>query len=173
MEYGLETAPFDDECVPSKRTLLIDRGVIKNYFTNTSQCKKNQKSTGNAGITMPKPTNTVFSTGDYSLEELMEISEKPTILITSTWYTRYQSYAPPGALSSLPKDGMFLVKDKGKVLEPVRELRINSDHFHMLEHTIALGKDLQQVKTWLNMAGNTIFAPYMLIEDIRLTTGTK
>ena len=173
MEYGLETSPFDDECVPSKRTLLIDRGLIKNYFTNTSQCKKNQKSTGNAGITMPRPTNTVFSTGDYTLEELMEISEKPTIVITSTWYTRYQSYAPPGALSSLPKDGMFLVKDKGKVLEPVRELRINSDHYHMLEHTIALGKDLQQVKTWLNMAGNTIFAPYMLIEDIRLTTGTK
>jgi len=173
MEYGLETAPFDDECVPSKRTLLIDRGLIKNYFTNTSQSKRNQKSTGNAGITMPKPTNTVFSTGDYTLEELMEISEKPTIVITSTWYTRYQSYAPPGALSSLPKDGMFLVKDKGKSLEPVRELRINSDHFHMLEHTIALGKDLQQVKTWLNMAGNTIFAPYMLIEDIRLTTGTK
>ena len=69
--------------------------------------------------------------------------------------------------------GMFLVKDKGKVLEPVRELRINSNPYHMLEHTIALGKDLQQVKTWLNMAGNTIFAPYMLIEDIRLTTGTK
>ena len=173
MEYGLETSPFDDECVPSKRTLLIDRGLIKNYFTNTSQCKKNQKSTGNAGITMPKPTNTVFSTGDYTLEELMEISEKPTIVITSTWYTRYQSYVPPGALSSLPKDGMFLVKDKGKILEPVRELRINSDHYHMLEHTIALGIDLQQVKTWLNMAGNTIFAPYMLIEDIRLTTGTK
>ena len=173
MEYGLETSPFDDECVPRKRTLLIDEGLIKNYFTNTSHCKKNQNSTGNAGITMPKPTNTVFSTGDYTLEELMEISEKPTIVITSTWYTRYQSYAPPGALSSLPKDGMFLVKDKGKVLEPVRELRINSDHYHMLEHTIALGKDLQQVKTWLNMAGNTIFAPHMLIEDIRLTTGTK
>jgi PmbA protein len=173
MEYGLETSPFDDECVPSKRTLLIDRGLIKNYFTNTSHCKKNQKSTGNAGITMPKPTNTVFSTGDYTLEELMEISEKPTIVITSTWYTRYQSYAPPGALSSLPKDGMFLVKDKGKVLEPVRELRINSDHFHILEHTTALGKNLRQVKTWLNMSGNTIFAPYMLIEDIRLTTGTK
>ena len=173
MDNGLETSPFDDECVPTKRTLLIDRGVIKKYFTNTSHSKKNQESTGNAGITMPKPTNTVFSTGDYTLEELMEVSEKPTIIITSTWYTRYQSYAPPGAFSSLPKDGMFLVKDKGKVLEPVRELRINSDHFHMLEHTIGLGKDLQQVKTWLNMSGNTIFAPYMLIEDIRLTTGTK
>ncbi len=173
IEYGLASSLFDDECVPTKRTLLIDKGIIHQYFTNTSLARKNQVSTGNAGITMPKPTNTVFAPGDHSLEELMEVSEKPTLLISSTWYTRYQSYAPPGALSSLPKDGMFLVKNKGKVLEPVRELRINSDHYHMLEHTIALGKDIKQVKTWLSPTGNPVFAPFMLIEDIKLTTGTK
>jgi PmbA protein len=173
IDYGLNSSPFDDELVPTKNTLLIDKGKIENYFTNTSLARKGEESTGNAGITMPKPSNTVFSTGDYSLEELMEISDKPTLLITSTWYTRYQSYAPPGALSSLPKDGMFLIKDKGRVLEPVRELRINSDHFHMLEHTLGLGKKLKQVSTWLSTSGNTVFAPFMLIGDIRMTTGTK
>jgi len=66
---------------------------------------------------------------------------------------------------------MFLVKNKGRKLEPVRELRINSDHFHMLEHTIALGKKLKQVFTWLGT--NPVFAPYMLIKDIKMTTGTK
>ncbi|MHA1329299.1 MAG: metallopeptidase TldD-related protein, partial [Promethearchaeota archaeon] len=114
---GLRTAPFDDELVPTNRTLLIDKGKIKAFYTNTSLAKKGEKSTGNAGITMPK-----------------------TLLITSTWYTRYQSYAPPGILSSLPKDGMFLIKNKGKTLEPVKELRINSDHYHLLNNTVALGK---------------------------------
>ncbi len=171
MDYGIQTSPFDDELVPTKKTLLINKGKIHQFFTNTSLSNKGQESTGNAGITVPKPTNTVFSTGDYSLEELMEISNKPTLLITSTWYTRYQSYAPPGALSSLPKDGMFLITNKGKKLEPVRELRINSDHYHMLEHTIALGKELKQVFTWLGT--NPVFAPYMLIEDVKMTTGTK
>jgi len=171
IDYGLASSPYDDELVPRKKTLLINKGKIHQFFTNTSLSKKEQESTGNAGITVPEPTNTVFSIGDYSLEELMEISDKPTLLITSTWYTRYQSYAPPGALSSLPKDGMFLVKNKGKELEPVRELRINSDHYHMLEHTIALGKELKQVSTWLGT--NPVFAPYMLIEDIKMTTGTK
>ena len=171
IDYGLASSPYDDELVPRKKTLLINKGKIHQFFTNTSLSKKEQESTGNAGITVPEPTNTVFSIGDYSLEELMEISNKPTLLITSTWYTRYQSYAPPGALSSLPKDGMFLVKNKGKELEPVRELRINSDHYHMLEHTIALGKELKQVSTWLGT--NPVFAPYMLIEDIKMTTGTK
>jgi len=171
--YGLATSPFDDECAPTKKTLLIDKGILKQYFTNTSLSRKSQESTGNAGITMPRPTNTVFAPGDCSLEELMEISEKPTLLITSTWYTRYQSYAPPGVLSSLPKDGMFLIKNKGKKLEPVRELRINSDHYHMLENTTALGKELKQVSTWLSTSGNPVFAPFMLIQDIKMTTGTK
>jgi len=170
---GLRTAPFDDELVPTNRTLLIDKGKIKAFYTNTSLAKKGEKSTGNAGITMPKPTNTVFSKGDYSLEELMEISEKSTLLITSTWYTRYQSYAPPGILSSLPKDGMFLIKNKGKTLEPVKELRINSDHYHLLNNTVALGKELKQVITWISPGNNSIFAPFMLIEDIKMTTGTK
>ncbi|MHA1104192.1 MAG: metallopeptidase TldD-related protein [Promethearchaeota archaeon] len=171
MDYGIASSLFDDELVPTKKTLLINEGKIHQFFTNTSLSKKDQESTGNAGITLPKPTTTVFSTGEYTLEELMEISNKPTLLITSTWYTRYQSYAPPGALSSLPKDGMFLVKNKGKKLEPVRELRINSDHYHMLEHASALGKELKQVSTWLGT--NPVFAPYMLIEDIKMTTGTK
>ncbi len=173
IEYGLESSPFDDECVPTKKTLLINKGIIHQYFTNTSLTRKNKESTGNAGITMPRPSNTVFAAGDHTLEELMEISEKPTLLISSTWYTRYQSYAPPGVLSSIPKDGMFLVKNRGKILEPVRELRINSNHYHMLEHTIGLGKKLKQVSTWLSPTSNPVFAPFMLIEGIRMTTGTK
>ncbi|MBD3198363.1 MAG: hypothetical protein GF317_25155 [Candidatus Lokiarchaeota archaeon] len=173
IDYGLASAPFDDEGVPMKKTLLIENGIVKNYFTNTSLSRRNAESTGNAGITIPKPTNTVFNAGDCTLEELMEISEKPTLLITSTWYTRYQSYAPPGILSSLPKDGMFLVRKNGEILEPVRELRINSNHFHMLENTLAMGKKLKQVYTWLSTSNNPVFAPFMLISDIQMTTGTK
>lgn len=172
-EYGLFSSLFDDEFVPRKKNLLINKGVLNQFFTNTSLSKKDQESTGNAGITMPKPTNTVFSTGDCTLKELMEMSEDPTLLITSTWYTRYQSYAPPGAFSSLPKDGMFLVKDKGEILEPIRELRINSNHLQMLENTVGLGKDLKQVSTWLSPGENPVFAPFMLIKNIRMTTGTK
>ncbi len=173
INYGLGSSPFDDEGVPTKKTLLIDKGIMRQYYTNTSFSKKGQESTGNAGIIIPRPSNTVFSTGTHTLEELMEISEKPTLIITSTWYTRYQSYAPPAIFSSLPKDGMFLVKNRGKILEPVRELRINSNHLHMLEHVLALGKELKQVAPWLISSGKAIFAPFMLIEDIRMSTGTK
>ena len=173
INYGLVSSPFDDEGVPSKRTLLIDNGIIRQFYNNTSLTKKKQESTGNAGIIIPRSSNIVFAPGDHTLEELMEVSEKPTLLITSTWYTRYQSYAPPAVFSSLPKDGMFLVKKKGKVLQPIRELRINSDHYHMLEHVLALGKELKQVSTWITIGGTATFAPFMLIEDIKMSTGMK
>jgi predicted Zn-dependent protease len=68
---------------------------------------------------------------------------------------------------------MFLIKKRGEILEPIRELRINSDHYHMLENTTALGKDLKQVSTWLSTSENTVFSPFMLIEGIKMTTGTK
>jgi len=172
-KYGLATSPSDEEGVPRKRTILIKDGIIQNFFTNTSLSEKDEESTANAGITIPKPTNTVFKPGDHTLEELMEISEGPTLLITSTWYTRYQSYAPPGVFSSLPKDGIFLVENHGRNLTPLRELRINSNQYEMLENIIALGKKNKQVSTWLNTSNNTVFAPYMLIKSIKMTTGTK
>lgn len=172
-KYGLASTPFDDEGVPTNKTLLIENGIINKFLTNTSLSRKSERSSGNAGITIPTPTNIIFDVGDCSLKELMELSEKPTLLITSTWYTRYQSYAPPGIFSSLPKDGMFLIKKRGEMLEPVRELRINSDHFHMMQNLTGLGNKNKQVATWLSPSNNTVFAPFMLIEDVKMTTSTK
>ncbi len=48
------TSPFDDEGVPSRRTVIIDRGVLRNYLLNTYTARKlGLRTTGNAarGIT--------------------------------------------------------------------------------------------------------------------------
>jgi PmbA protein len=43
------TSPFDDEGVPSRRTPVIERGVLKNYLLNTYAARKlGMKTTGNA-----------------------------------------------------------------------------------------------------------------------------
>lgn len=43
------TTPFDDEGVPSRRTVVIDKGVLKSYLLNTYAARKlGLKTTGNA-----------------------------------------------------------------------------------------------------------------------------
>src|ERR1051325_10689825 len=43
------TSPFDDEGVPSRRTVVIDRGVLKSYLLNTYAARKlGLKTTGSA-----------------------------------------------------------------------------------------------------------------------------
>lgn len=43
------TSPFDDEGVASRRTVVIERGVLKSYLTNTYAARKlGMKTTGNA-----------------------------------------------------------------------------------------------------------------------------
>ena len=48
------TSPFDDEGVPTRRTVVIEKGVLKSYLLNTYTARKlGMKTTGNAsrGIT--------------------------------------------------------------------------------------------------------------------------
>jgi len=62
------TSPFDDEGVPSRRTVVIDRGVLRSYLLNTYTARKlSMKTTGNAarGIT----GNTGVGHGNLFLEE--------------------------------------------------------------------------------------------------------
>ena len=43
------TSPFDDEGVPSRRTVVIDRGVLKSYLLNSYTARKlGMRTTGNA-----------------------------------------------------------------------------------------------------------------------------
>jgi PmbA protein len=51
---GFGTAPFDGEGLPTRRTVIIEHGVLKSYLLNTYMARKlNMQSTGNAsrGIT--------------------------------------------------------------------------------------------------------------------------
>ncbi|HZY61187.1 MAG TPA: TldD/PmbA family protein, partial [Edaphobacter sp.] len=46
---GFGTTPFDGEGLPTRRTVLVERGILKNYVLNTYTAKKlGMQSTGNA-----------------------------------------------------------------------------------------------------------------------------
>jgi PmbA protein len=62
------TSPFDDEGVPSRRTVVIEKGVLKNYLLNCYAARKlGMKTTGNAsrGLT----GNAGIGHGNFFLEK--------------------------------------------------------------------------------------------------------
>src|SRR5579859_930167 len=79
------SSPFDDEGVPSRRTTVIERGVLKNYLLNSYAARKlGMKTTGNAsrGIT----GNAGIGHGNFFLEKGVQTPEQMIAGITDGFY---------------------------------------------------------------------------------------
>jgi PmbA protein len=69
------TSPFDDEGVPSRRTVVVENGVLKNYLLNSYAARKlGMHTTGNAsrGVT----GNAGISNGNFYMERGTESQEQ-------------------------------------------------------------------------------------------------
>ena len=168
---GLGSRSFDEEGHPTGRSIIVEEGILKGFIHNTSTARKaGTTSTGNAGLVLPQNTNIYFEPGDFTFEELLELSkDKPTLYITNNWYTRFTSYAD-GIFSTIPRDGMFLVEN-GKISKPVRELRISDNMNTIFKNIKALGKDIEQIRSW--EVDIPTFIPLVLLEDINISAATS
>lgn len=76
-EGGLYTSKADTEGVPSQRTVLVEKGVVRRFLTNQEMAVRlGELSSGNGfrthrGLPKVKPTNLIVSPGSSSPEELM------------------------------------------------------------------------------------------------------
>src|SRR5262249_52239050 len=56
LSEGLGSKPFDGEGLPTRRTVVVDRGVLTNYLFDTYSARKlNSRSTGNASRSVGSP----------------------------------------------------------------------------------------------------------------------
>ncbi|MFW9904376.1 MAG: TldD/PmbA family protein [Candidatus Thorarchaeota archaeon] len=168
---ALGSRQADAEGVPSQKTIIIEKGVLKNLIHNTSTAKKvDATTTANAGIIVPQNSNIMFEPGSFSFEEMVSECKKPTIYVTSNWYTTMTN-AAEGVFSTIPRDGMFLIKD-GEIQESLRELRISDTFPNLLQNIIAIQNKVRQIKWWEEVTTPT-FAPAMIVENVKFTTGTQ
>lgn len=83
---GVGSGVFDREGVPHQRTVLIERGKLKNYLYHTSSAaRQNKRTTGNAvgGYRdLPKVsiTNLKFENGDMTIDEMIESTNRGIIV---------------------------------------------------------------------------------------------
>jgi len=162
---GFGSIPFDDEGHPTQKTEVIKDGILKTYLHNTSSAQRHKtKSTGNAGIISPNPTNIIL---DGKIGNPFDV--KDGIYITNVWYTRFQNYVI-GDFSTIPRDGMFLIKN-GQITEPIKNLRVSENVLNLLKNIELFGKEKEQITSW--EAGTpSIMAP-ILIKNVNLTKPTS
>lgn len=176
---GLASKPFDAEGMATEKTPIVRKGVLAGLIHNTSTAKIMQaKSTGNSEfvdfgtgskLLAPSSTNIVYTNGDQSLEEIIEESRKPTIYVTSNWYTRFTNMLE-GSFSTIPRDGMFLIED-GEIKKPVRKLRLADNLIRMSKNITAIGNDRRQIFWW--EVYTPTFIPTIKVSDCKITAATQ
>jgi len=150
LPFGLNTAPFDGEGVPCKRTLLIERGKVKGFLYDFTTARKEGKE----------------STGNFlHLRKRPNISERNLIVKPRRKLEREGVYVKhlvgvhtaneSNGDFSLNTENAFLIKG-GKWI-PLKNVMISGNVFELLKE-VEVGDDLRQED---KIASPSLFFPRM------------
>jgi PmbA protein len=137
------TQPFDDEGVPSRRTAVIEKGVLKNYMLNTYTARKlGMKTTGNAsrGIT----GNAGIGHGNFFLEAGEKTPEQIIAGVKNGFYvTELIGSGVNTVTGDYSRGAVGLWIRDGELAFPVSEVTIASTLQEMLNGVAEIGSDLE------------------------------
>jgi PmbA protein len=135
--------PFDDEGVPSRRTVVIDRGVFKSYLLNTYAARKlGLKTTGNAsrGLT----GNAGIGHGNFFVEAGVQTPESILAGVSNGFYvTDLMGFGVNVVTGDYSRGAAGLWIRGGELAFPVSEVTIAGNLKDMLLGLEAIGSDLE------------------------------
>jgi len=141
-QEGFGTMKYDDEGVPTEKTVLIDKGVVKEFMHSRETAHEFKvKPTGNARAwnfeydPIIRMRNTYIEAGDQSIEELAEGIKDGYFLKGGL-----------GGQADFTGEFMFGTQEavhikKGELQESLRGVTISGNAFEVLKQVDALGKD--------------------------------
>ncbi len=133
----LGTRPFDTEGVPTRRTVVIENGVLKNYLCNTYAGRKlNLPSTGNADGAGVGPNNFYLAPGNFSSQEIISSLKKGLIL------TRTIGHGLNPVTGDISRGAFGLWVEGGEIAFPVAEITIAGNLQEILNNIEMIGSDL-------------------------------
>jgi PmbA protein len=137
------TSPFDDEGVPSRRTVVIERGVLKSYLLNTYAARKlGMKTTGNAsrGLT----GNAGIGHGNLYLEGGVQSPERIVAGVRNGFYvTELMGFGVNVVTGDYSRGAAGLWIRDGEPAFAVSEVTIAGNLIEMLQTIEAVGSDLE------------------------------
>jgi PmbA protein len=139
---GFGTRPFDGEGLPTRRTVLVERGILKNYVMNTYTARKlNMKSTGNASRGLAG--NPGIGAGNFYLEAGTLTPEEIIGDVKNGLYvTETMGFGVNLVTGDYSQGASGMWIENGEIAYPVEEITIAGNLKDMYKNIVAIGNDL-------------------------------
>jgi PmbA protein len=142
MPGGFGTSPFDGEGVPSRRTVVIEKGVLKSYLLNCYTARKlGLATTGNAsrGLT----GNPGIGSGNFFLQAGTRTPKEIIAGVKQGLYvTDFLGFGVNMVTGDFSRGASGLWIENGELTYPVEEITVAGNFKEMLNH-FEIGNDLE------------------------------
>jgi len=140
---GFGTSPFDGEGIPTRRTLVIENGVLKSYLLNTYSAKKlglqttANASRGLAGTPGIGPGNYFLEPGTKTPKEIIgDVKE-------GLYVTEFLGHGANLVTGDYSRGASGLWISGGELAYPVEEITVAGNLKEMFFHISEIGNDLE------------------------------
>jgi PmbA protein len=160
---GLGSSPFDGEGSPTRRTGVIEEGLLKTFLFDVRTARKaGRETTGNASRASYRSppgvgtTNLVVEQGDASFGAL--VGQAGDGLYVTDVAGLHSGVNPVSGTFSVGATGRLI--EGGELGRPVREITIASDLLSMLKAVDGVGSDAR----WVPFGGSVRAVPLLIGE---------
>jgi PmbA protein len=139
---GFGTSPFDGEGLATRRTVLVEKGVLKNYALNTYTARKlGMKSTGNASRGLAG--NPGIGAGNFYLEPgTLTPAELIGEVKNGLYVTETMGFGVNLVTGDYSQGASGMWIENGELAYPVEEITIAGNLKDMYKNIVAIGNDL-------------------------------
>jgi PmbA protein len=140
---ALGSKPFDGEGLPTRRTPIIEDGVLTNYLLDTYSARKlGMRSTGSAARSFAdapaaSPTNFFLKAGSIPPEEIIRSVR------SGLYVTELSGFGVNPVTGDYSRGAVGLWIENGELAYPVEEITIAGNLLEMLKNIEAIGSDLE------------------------------
>jgi PmbA protein len=140
---GFGTSPFDDEGLPSQRTVVVENGVLRNYLLNTYTARKlGMRSTHNAARGLAGAPgvgcgNLYLQPGNMTKEQILG-EVKAGLYVTSL-----MGFGTNMVTGDYSRGATGLWIENGQLTHAVEEITVAGNLAEMLRNVTAIGNDLR------------------------------
>jgi len=177
--YGLMTSEFDDEGVPQRKNVLIEKGVFKDFIYDQFYAIKDEaESTGNGlrqddtffvfdgkygSVPINRTSNFYVKPGNKTLEQLIAEVKHGILVDNFSWLT---PDGTTGDFSSEIRVGYYI--DKGELTKPIKGGLVAGSILDMIKNISGISN-----KSVITSGGSVLagICPYVKFENVQVAGG--